>query len=320
MNVYLMVRLYSFSKNSASAVSTSSVEYAVSSYTSDLARTLSGIRGSVVQVEKGSGVIFSCVDTTMYIVTSKEVTGTKSDVTVTFDSGASLQGKVIGTDEGTSIAVIELQTTFSAAVLKHGDSDGVQEGDIVVALGARDGQSLKTVSSMGIAQSACVETMGSTYEAQTIVSDCVLSDAGKGGPLVNAAGEMIGILQYAEDGFCYAVGISDVNSAYEEILRDGKVTRGYLQIQYRDVSSLKPYQKNEHSLSLDVSSGVLVTNVEGNAQDLLQVNDVLLEVDHEKVTSSASLREIFYSKEPSQECTLEILRDGKQISVSVIVS
>ena len=115
-----------------------------------------------------------------------------------------------------------------------------------------------------------------------------------------------------------STGINDAIAAYDEIVDAGKVTRGMLNIQYRDIDGLKPYQKNEHNLSLDLSSGILVTGVFGNAKDILQVNDVITAINTTAVKDGKDLREIQYDLEPSQECTLTILRDGKELTVSVI--
>lgn len=311
-NVFLTVRIHDISKNAVTS-DTNQIEYEITNYTSDLSKMISSIRGSVVQVEDGAGCVFSCVDTVIHILTSADVVQDAETVSVTFDSGAVAEGKVLGKDDITGIAVVEIQSGFTASALKHADSDEVMEGEVVVAMGGRNGVTLETESSMGIIQSQSVNT----HTVQILKSDTSVQHC-KGGPLVNVAGEVVGIITNEQQMYTESIGINDAIAAYDEIVDAGNVTRGMLNIQYRDIDDLKPYQKNEHNLSLDLSSGILVTGVFGNAKDILQVNDVITAINTTAVKDGKDLREIQYDLEPSQECTLNILRDGKELTVSVI--
>ena len=308
MNIYLVVHLYNFS-NTTKTDTSNNISYSISNYTSDLAKMIANVRGSIVQVGDGVGTVFSSNDSIIQIVTSEENVNDLEEVDVIFDSGASKTGTVIGRDDTTHIAIINVECDFVATPLKHGDSDTVQEGDIIVLLGSRNQKTLETNSSMGILQSQSILSSG----VQALKTDTTIEN-GNGAPLLNVAGEMIGML--IDDKTC--IGINDINMAYEEIVENGSVTRGILGIQYKNVSDLKTYQKNERNLSLDITSGVLVTNVTGNAQGILEENDVITNIDHTDVDSMASMREILYSLEPSEECTITLIRNEEEMTVSVI--
>ena len=111
-NVFLTVRIHDISKNAVTS-DTNQIEYEITNYTSDLSKMISSIRGSVVQVEDGAGCVFSCVDTVIHILTSADVVQDAETVSVTFDSGAVAEGKVLGKDDITGIAVVEIQSGFT---------------------------------------------------------------------------------------------------------------------------------------------------------------------------------------------------------------
>lgn len=315
-NITLTVKL--FSDNEETGSDSQENTYTVTDYTSDISEMIENVRGSVVGVNGntgGSGVIMGTDDGVIYVVTARSIAAGNDVVTVTFDSGASLDGTVIGVDEGTGIAVVSVTTDFTAEVFSRGDSDLVDEGEYVVALQGRNADTLSGTVSLGIAAQPYLTRISQTVDYYSVViqTDISFTSANLGEPLVDAAGELVGIVV----GSSEAVGVNDVVMVFNEILTDGTVSRGILPIAGVDISSLRPYQKNERGLSMDTSSGVLVTEVNGSAEEVLAVNDVVLSVNDEEIDSISDLREVQYACESGDQLDITIMREGETMTVSV---
>ncbi len=302
-------------------------EYTLTDYTSDLSAMVANVRASVVQVvssTRGSGVIFGSDEGNAYIVTCKSVVNDNDAASVYFDSGVEIDGTVIGRDDGTGIAVIKVPVSFAVTVFTKGDSDSVSAGEYVSSLSGRNPDTGRMGVAFGTASDAGMGrvTSSTLWHAQLIETDIRLANSAIGGPLCDGGGALLGMMldsvENGETSRSYAIGVSDVQKAYDEILKDGSVSRGCLPITGINLSDLRQYQKSERGLNLDSSRGILVNSAGGSAQDILQTNDVIVAVNGTRTDNLKELRSVLYDCASGQELSLTIIRDGSQMDVSVI--
>lgn len=236
----------------------------------------------------GSGFI---VDKSGYIVTNFHVVTDASRITVKLESGEEFAAKVVGTDEETDLAVLKIEAGKDLPVVKLGNSDKAQVGDWVLAIGSPFGLA-RTVTA-GIVSQTKRETPSSVYQ-KFIQTDAAINLGNSGGPLVNMDGEVIGVnSQIATstgdyNGIGLALPSNDAAYVYDEIVKNGKVRRGYLGVILESVKA--EYAK---VYGLDEARGAIVTDIRDKqstaAQAGLQVGDIILEFDGKKVENAQDL-------------------------------
>jgi serine protease Do len=177
----------------------------------------------------GSGFI---VDPKGLILTNLHVVENMSRISVKLQSGETLRGEVIGTDEETDLAVIKVKSSRDLPFVKLGNSDETQVGDWVLAIGSPFG--LEQTVTAGIISTKERQTRGSSSFQRFLQTDAAINRGNSGGPLVNMRGEVIGINSqiatstgdYNGIGFALPSNIAD--TVFRQITSDGKVRRGYL--------------------------------------------------------------------------------------------
>lgn len=271
----------------------------------------------------GSGFIIS---TDGYILTNNHVVGEADKIEAVISINGSTKrydAKIIGADPQTDVALIKISASgLPAATLA--DSSKLRVGDIVLALGAP--MELSRSVTQGIVSALGRSGMGiigrrdmQGYE-DFIQTDASINPGNSGGPLVDAMGRVIGINTaiYSRSGMNAGIGFSiPINLALriaEDLTDDGEVTRGYLGIlpQNIDAETAKIY-------NLTDESGALVRTVKKSspaAKAGLQVGDVILSVSGQKVENASKLPVIVSSYKPGSEIALDILRDGKPMTLT----
>lgn len=257
----------------------------------------------------GSGVIISADG---YILTANHVVAGADEIKVALaDGGKEFTAKVIGTDAPTDVAVLKIPAK-DLPIVTIADSDKLEVGDVVLALGNPFGVG-QTVT-MGI-----VSGLGRTsldinrggYE-DFIQTDAAINPGNSGGALVDADGRLVGINTaiFSESGgyqgVGFAVPVNLARSVMEQLVKSGKVTRGYLGV---EIQSLTPDLAAEFNLTDE--SGALVSDIRPNAPAAkagLEDGDVILEVDGKKVTDSSQLRLRISETPPGTKVTLKYLR------------
>lgn len=327
-NAVLTVMLFSEDR-SASGSEEQKGQYTSVNYTSDITDVVAEVRSSIVGVdgtEEGSGVIFGNDGRTVYIMTALSLVSGAENAEVTFDSGVSVGASLLGTDAATGLALLKTETDFSTVIFSRGNSDDVDAGEYVAAIEALDDETLRAGVGLSVAGTVGFGFVGdqSNYPASVIETDIRLSASSSGSALVNAGGQLIGIvlggIRDGEEGHTYAVSSNEAAAVYEEILAGGAVERGILEITGMNVAGMRSYQKNQRGLALDQTEGVLVNMVFGNARDILQRDDVIIAVNGSGISSLADLRNAEYAAAPDQEMAVTVLRGGKPEEVRVIAA
>ncbi|MEP7212900.1 MAG: Do family serine endopeptidase [Acidobacteriota bacterium] len=258
----------------------------------------------------GSGFI---VDKSGYIMTNAHVVEDAVKITVKLDSGDEFQARVVGTDEETDLAILKIDAEKDLPFVKLGNSDRARVGEWVLAIGSPFGLT-KTVTA-GIISQTRRETPSTSAFQKFIQTDAAINRGNSGGPLVNMDGEVIGInSQIATstgdyNGVGFALPSSEAANVYDQIVRSGKVRRGFLGVGLESVKAefAKVYGLKE-------AKGAILTEVRESrgaaATAGMQVGDVIVGFDGKPVENAQDLIAKVSSTPPEQTVNIEYLREN----------
>src|ERR1700694_4614349 len=276
--------------------------------------------GPQPQIEHGlgSGVIISPDG---HIVTNNHVINGAMDIRVTMTDRRILPAKLIGADSLTDLAVIKIEGTNLPSV-PLGDSTQLHPGQTVLAfgnpLGFRFTVTRGIVSALNRPNPFAADRRS---PGQFIQTDAAINPGNSGGPLVNAHGEVIGINTFlisssgSFSGMGFAIPTQIVRPTVETLIRDGKVTHGYIGIGISDVTP-----ENSKFFEVKDNTGAVVTQVEPDspgAKAGLKVGDVISEINGQKVSDAGELQVEVGQKRPGTTLKLVVLRDGKNVTIPV---
>jgi serine protease Do len=278
--------------------------------------------GSVRERSLGSGVV---VDSKGYIVTNRHVVEKADRIRVKLDDdppGVLHDAKVIGTDTETDLAVIKIDVNRSLPTAKLGNSDSMQVGDWVLAVGSPFG--LQATVTAGIVSAKGRNIVPGRQFQSFIQTDAAINPGNSGGPLVNMTGEVIGINTailtdtnaYAGVGF--ALPSNTVASVYNQLIGpEHRVSRGSIGIEFNA-------QENPAIARVyGVNSGVTISNVVAGSpaeQAGLKVGDTISSVDGRPVKNGDELVADIASRKPGAKVTLGLIRGGKKQETTVTVA
>ncbi len=264
----------------------------------------------------GSGVI---VSKDGYILTNNHVVDGADEVKVFMQDGRDFSAKVIGRDPKSDVAVIKIAAT-DLPVLAMGDSEKLDVGDIVLAIGNPFGIG-QTVTT-GIVSAKDRGSMGLDYE-DFIQTDAAINPGNSGGALVDADGRLIGIntailsRSGGNQGIGFAIPINLARDVMDSLIKDGHVTRGYLGVMIQDLTPALSKQ-----FGLKSTSGALVGDVtpQSPAEKAgVKSGDVIMEFKDKPVTDSRHLKLDVARTKPGQTVPVKVLRDGATKTLAVTV-
>src|ERR1700683_2666622 len=268
----------------------------------------------------GSGVV---VNKNGFILTNDHVIDQASKIQVTIDGDPNhYNAHVIGIDKDTDLAVIKIDASHDLPVAKLGNSDGVQVGDWVLAFGSPFG--LNSTVTAGIISAKDRSNIGHQFQ-RFIQTDAAINPGNSGGPLVNMAGEVIGINtaiytgSRGFEGVGFAMPSNVVINVYNQLITNGKVTRGSIGIPFQDERSNNPVLLKE----LGASYGIVVEAVEpGSPADKagLQPGDVITNVNVTPVRPGSDLVNPIAQPTIGQSVQIDYVRGKQAKSVSLVVA
>lgn len=268
----------------------------------------------------GSGVI---VDTRRGLVlTNHHVVQNTSAIQVTLSDGRAIKATVIGSDPGTDIALLELETAENLTEMPLGDSDQVQVGDFVLAIGNPFGLTHTVTSGIVSALGRTIPQNRRSARLATPIEDFIQTDASinpgnSGGALVNMRGELVGIPSNIISrsggnlGIGFAIPTSIARQVMRQLIKFGEVRRGRLGVVVDNVG-----QELAETLELDSATGAMVREVvPDSAADKagIQPGDVVLRVDDEKIESSNDLVNAIGLRSVGETVTLEIVGENGRV-------
>jgi len=266
----------------------------------------------------GSGVIISPDG---YIVTNQHVVDGAVDINVTMSDRRILSAKLVGSDSLTDLAVIKVDAANLPSV-PLGDSTKLHPGQMVLAFGNPFGY--RFTVTRGIVSALNRPNPSATDRrkpGEFIQTDAAINPGNSGGPLVNAKGEVVGINTFlispsgSFSGMGFAIPTQIVRPTVDALIRDGKVSHGYMGIGISDVTP-----ENSKFFHLNSAQGAVVTQVEPNspgAKGGLKTGDVITGLNGKAISDSGELQVEVGQKQPGTTLHLEVMRDGKSITVPV---
>lgn len=282
--------------------------------TTEIISSGNSIFGQYVQQGAGSGVIMS---EDGYIITNNHVIEGANTIQVTTSDGQSYSATLVGTDPSTDLAVIKIDANGLTAAT-FGDSDALEVGDAVIAIGNPLG-SLGGTTTKGII-SALDREITIDGETMTLLqTDAAINPGNSGGGLFDANGNLIGIVnakQSAEgiEGLGFAIPISGAIDILNELVTNGTVTnRAALNVSLQDIEE-GMYQNS------DLQPGVYIVQiVDGGAaqQAGLEVGDRIIEFDGKSVNSSAEVKKILRNHKAGDVISMKVDRDGTMEEVQI---
>jgi serine protease Do len=275
-------------------------------------------QGPQIEHGIGSGVIISPDG---YIITNNHVVEGAVDIRVTMSDRRVLPAKLIGTDPLTDLAVIKMEG-HNFPNVPWGDATTLHPGQTVLAFGNPFG--MRFTVTRGIV-SALNRPNPSPNDArkpgQFIQTDAAINPGNSGGPLVNAHGEVVGINTFlisqsgSFSGMGFAIPTQIVRPTVEELIRDGKVSHGFMGVGITDVTP-----ENAKFFESKDNRGAIVTQVTPNAPGAkagLRVGDLITSVDGHNVSDASSLQVVVEQTKPGNTIKLAVMRDGKNMEIPV---
>ncbi|MDT8376450.1 MAG: DegQ family serine endoprotease [Mariprofundaceae bacterium] len=264
----------------------------------------------------GSGFILSKDG---YVITNNHVVDGADEVVVKNSEGDEFKAEVIGTDAKLDLALLKIEAKGLRGV-KLGDSDQLRVGDWVVAIGNPFG--LEQTVTAGIV-SAKGRVIGAGPYDNFIQTDAAINPGNSGGPLFNAKGEVVGIntaiysRSGGNNGIGFAIPINLAHSVFDELRESGRVQRARLGVMIRDID-----KETMKALGLKNRHGALIPQVEsGSAADKagIQAGDVIVRIDEHEIRQAHDLPIRVARHKPGDRVQVEIIRDGKSITIPVVV-
>lgn len=289
-----------------------------SQYGDEMFRRFFGLpksRGGSREVNSaGSGVIIDAENG--YILTNHHVVVGADKIQISLINNQLLDAVVVGTDPATDIAVIKVDP-IGLVDIPIGDSDALEVGDFVIAIGNPFGLG-NTVTSGIISALGRTGINRNGYE-DFIQTDASINPGNSGGALVNMRGELIGINSMilsstgGNVGIGFAVPSAIAQSIMRQIIDFGEVRRGLLGVSIDTIDA-----ESAKALGAEVASGALVTSITPDSaaeKAGLQVDDIIVKVDNAKIDSSRELANAIGLKASGEDVNIEFVRDGRPHSV-----
>ncbi len=280
------------------------------------------------EVGGGTGFI---VSSDGYILTNRHVVeDEEAEYTVLMNDGAKYPAKALARDQINDLAVLKIEKSgLKSAEL--GDSTNLKVGQTVIAIGNSLGEFRNTVSTgviSGLSRSITAGGAGIGTEnlVGVIQTDASINPGNSGGPLLNIAGQVIGIntaMAQGAENIGFAIPVNEIKNAYESVKRSGKIVRPWLGVRYSLID-----KETADANKLPVDYGALIVRgetaselavVPGSPADKagLVENDIILEVDGKRISADNPLANIIARRKAGDELRLKILHKGEEKEVKV---
>lgn len=262
----------------------------------------------------GSGVI---ITPDGYILTNNHVAGDADEIKVKLSDGREFKARRIGTDPETDLAVIKVDAQ-NLPFARLGDSSKLEQGEWVIALGSPFG--LEQTMTAGIVSATGRDLRSGPYD-NYIQTDASINPGNSGGPLVNMSGEVVGINTMifsrsgGSEGIGFAIPSNLASKVYTQLVKTGKVSRGYLGI---NLQALTPAMAR--TLGYEGKDGVVVGDLAENSPSAkagLKSGDVIVEFDGKKVSSPKQLSEMVADTPVGKSVMVKYVRDGRTETTTV---
>lgn len=286
-----------------------------------------------LQAGSGSGAVYKIEEDYAYIFTNNHVVEGSDAIDVLLADGSRVPATVEGTDVWTDLAVLSIDAEHVNTALEFGDSENLTVGEPAIAIGSPLGTEFASSVTSGIIsgvnRTVPVDTNSDgqpDWEMTAIQTDAAINPGNSGGPLINIAGQVVGINSMkissaTIEGMGFAIPSNEAVNVINQLEQNGEVIRPYLGVTMVDLSLVSQSQRaQELNLPEDVSEGVVITRVANNspaADAGLEPADVIVSFDGEPIPNSVVLRQEIYTTEVGQTVEVEFYRGGEPRVASV---
>jgi serine protease DegQ len=265
----------------------------------------------------GSGVIATADG---YILTNNHVVQAADEIAVALADGRQFDARLVGADPESDLAVLKVDAT-GLPIITFGSDDALKVGDIVLAIG--NPFDVGQTVTMGIVSALGRSNLGINVFENFIQTDAAINQGNSGGALVDSTGHLVGINTAifsrtgGSIGIGFAIPATLVRQVMNDLIKTGKVTRGYFGVEPEDITA-----EAADLLKLSRADGVVLKGVQraspaGRAG--LEPGDVIVTINGQKVTSSRSMLNQIAQLPPGSNASVRVLRSGKELELPVTV-
>lgn len=297
--------------------------------------------GKLETASEGSGVIYKKDGDSAYVVTNNHVVAGSNSLEVILSNGKKMQASIVGTDATTDLAVLKISSKNINSVASFGNSNDIAAGQDVLAIGSPMGSEYANTVTKGII-SAKKRTLkvssgndssadsSSSTTTNVIQTDAAINSGNSGGPLINMAGQVIGINSMklssngegsSVEGMGFAIPSNEVVQVINQLIKHGKVQRPTLGISMINLSNVtSDSQKNVLKLPSSVNTGVVVMNVSSDSDARnagIKKYDVITKFGDSKIRSTGDLKSALYRYKVGQDVKVTYYRGGNQHTTTV---
>lgn len=284
--------------------------------------------------EIGSGVVYKKVGDSIYILTNAHVVGDKDKQKVTYNNNKSVEGKVVGKDKWSDIAVVKAKLSDeSMKPITLGDSNNLVLGQSILVVGNPLGVDFKGSVSKGIISGLDRHVpvdidKDNSYDVlmKAFQVDAPVNPGNSGGAVVDKDGRLIGIISLKIDmenveGMAFAIPINDVRKIAQQLEDNGKVQYPNTGIKIKNVADISSEEREEANLPSSVNNGVLVNDIKENSlgeKSGSKKDDVIVELDGKTVEDNLRYRQIIFShRDDLKTLTAKIYRNGTEKTIQI---
>lgn len=271
----------------------------------------------------GSGFV---INTNGQILTNAHVVNNADKVKVTFSDGRTVEGKVVGEDPVTDVAVVQIPNTNLQPV-EIGKTEQIQPGQWAIAIGNPLGlQKTVTVGVVSATDRSASDIGASDKRIGFIQTDAAINPGNSGGPLLNARGEVIGVntaIIGGAQGLGFAIPINEAQRIAQELITKGKVEHPYIGIKMLPLTAEVAREINNNPNSpfrVGVDKGLLVAEVVPNspaAESGLRAGDVIREINQKPVTNAKEIQQIVENTGVGNNLEMKIVRRGRALEITL---
>ncbi|WP_423364691.1 S1C family serine protease [Mycoplasma sp. P36-A1] len=341
INTIMIVQMYNGSTGSSTSTTSKSESITISDDTTELVKKVEDSVVTVALYQKnrlignGSGSIISSSNGDTRILTNHHVVdnGDGVEIKVLFSNGKEETATVVGSDSISDLALLKVKTDFKVQTLPIGDSGALQAGETVIAIGSPLDITFKGTVTKGIISGLDrqIETDSNNdgdpdYVMQVIQTDTTINPGNSGGPLINMAGQLVGvntskISMEGYEGMGFAIPANEATSIIEQLEKNGKVDRPTLGISYYSIANIPEYAYSEYGITDKMPDGAIivaeVTKNSAAAKAGLKENDIIVKVNDKEITSTSIFTSALYATKTKEKLNLVVSRNGKEVNITV---
>jgi serine protease Do len=273
------------------------------------------------QTVSGSGFFISAQG---YILTNNHVVQGTQEVSIVLSDGTEQKATIVGTDPYSDIAILKTDGKVPA-IATLGNSDMLKSGESVIAIGSPLGNFKNTVTVGVVSATGRSMDTGLGYQIEDLIqTDAAINQGNSGGPLVNLAGEVIGINNMIvrgsgsgaiAEGLGFAIPVNTGQAVATQIIDHGYFSRPFIGISYQSISP-----DIASAYRLPVQWGAYVTKVvSGSPADNagLKVDDIITSINNVKIDETHNYLNVLYTYKPGDQVTLGVIRNGSEIALQI---